>query len=153
MSELKDLVYGVGNILRENVSGWASSDSGTPHVYPDYPPLTLSRSSYPRATVDTIGRDPVAQSVEKDAFFADVMVEVTVYGVNSSEVVGLTTDVQQAIIDNHDGTDSNGSAYLSDWDFDQPTAMSSILQQKAEPGFTRYHKTATFVFKGVQTTT
>lgn len=153
MSELKDLVYGVGLILRENVNDWAQSDSGVPHVYPDYPPLSLSKSSYPRATVDTIGRDSIAQTVEKDAFFADVLVEVTVYGVNSSDVVGLTTEVQEAIIDHHDGTDSTGDPYLAEWDFDQPQSISQILQQKADPGFTRYHKTASYIFQGITTTT
>lgn len=149
--DIKDFTYGVGLILRENVSGWAQSDSGVNHVYPDHPPLDLAKSSYPRATVDVIGHNPDEESVEKDAFFGEPLMDLTVYAVNSGEVAQLLGDSVQAVIDHWDGTDSNGDPYLEGFSFERPGMISELQTEETDKGFTRYNKTAELRFTSVTT--
>lgn len=146
------LTFGVGMLLRERVNGWATTSGGTPHVYPDMPPLDLSKESYPRAAVDTIGADTPDQEVDGSAYFRDVLVQVTIYATSSRTVNQLLSEANQAIIDHHDGTDSNGDPYLDEWWLDQPEGVGNLLSEKADPGFTRYHKTHDFTFSTVSTT-
>lgn len=149
--DIKDLTFGVGLILRENIDDWETSESGTPYVFPDHPPLDLSKSSYPRATVDIIGHNPDEQSVEKDAFFGEPLMDLTVYAVNSGEVSGILGDCIQAVIDNWDGTDSEGNPYLEEFAFERAGMISEIQAEQTEKGFTRYNKTVELEFTSVTT--
>ena len=146
------LIFGTGMLLREQIDAWATTDGGTPHVYPDYPPLDLEKVSYPRAAIDTIGADTTDQDVEGSAYFQDVLLEVTVYSTSSQLVNRLADHVNQAILDHHDGTDSSGEPYLKRWHLEQPEGLSNLLTEKADRGFTRYHKTRSFTFSTVSTT-
>lgn len=147
--DLKELTFGVGSILRDNVNGWATADSGTPHVYPDHPPLSLSRGSYPRGTVDVIANITSDQDIEQDVEIGEATVDVTVYGINSSDVVSLLGDSHEAIIEHHDGTDSSGDPYLETWGYERTGTVSPIITDEAEEGFTRYNKTIEFEFAHV----
>lgn len=155
--ELKELTFGIGSILRDRVSGWASSDSGTNHVYPDMPPLDLAQSSYPRAMVDTTAHNPQDQSVEKDITTGDVLIEVTVFTTNSADLVQLIGDCHDAVISYHDHPDyqedANGDPLLAHWGFLRDGTVGPTLEREAGgeqgPGFTRYQKTAEFEFTHV----
>lgn len=149
--DLKDLEFGVGLILRERVSGWATADNGTAHVYPDHPSIDLSRSSYPRAAIDTIGHRTTEQGVEQDVEIGDAKVDVTVYGTNSSDVKGLLGSTHDAILKHHDQNDTSGSPYFANWGYERTDETSQLLTDEAEPGFTRYNKTFAFVFSHVTT--
>lgn len=151
--ELKQLIYGVGSILRENVSDWATSDTGTPHVYPDHPPGDLSAGSYPRATVDVIGNSQMSQDIEQDAEIDEPLLDVTVYATNSSDVTGILGKCHQAILDYHDKDDSNGDPYLDTWAFSTTGTISPLIDEDVEAGFTRYNRTMEFEFTGVTQTT
>lgn len=151
--DIKGLTFGVGLLLRENVSGWATSDSGVNHVYPDHPPLDLSKTSYPRATVDVIGQEPGDNDIEKTAFTGDALVDITVYAVNSEEVVRLLGDSVQAVIDHWDGDADSGDPYLDGWYFEEIGITNPVENDKASKGFTRYHKTQELTFSHVTTKT
>lgn len=149
---IKNLEFGIGLILRERVSGWATSGSDTPHVYPDHPPIDLNRSSYPRAAIDTIGHRTTEQDVEQNVEVGDALVDVTVYGDNSSDVKGLLGDVHDAILQYHDKDDQSGSPYLENWGYERTGLISSIVTEEADPGFTRYSKTIETEYSHVTTT-
>lgn len=153
----KQLVFGIGSILRERTSGWATHTDGSgndvPNVYPDHPPNDLSQSAYPRGTVDLIGHAPVGADIERNAFVGDVLMELTVYAVNSHEVAELMTDSIQAIIDYHDKDDTSGSAYLPDWSFQEIGMMNALEAVEQSEGFTRYAKSQEFQFQYVTATT
>lgn len=151
--ELKQLIFGIGSILREQVDGWAVSQSGVPHVYPDHPPLDLSRSSYPRAAIDAIGHSSGPQDIEDAAEVNNVLVDVTVYATNSSDVLGLVGDVHTAIPTYADETDQNGDEYLANWWYDRTGNTSNLIEDEANDGFTRYSKTVEFHMSGVTQTT
>lgn len=149
--DLEGLTFGVGSILRDQVSGWATSDSGTPHVYPDHPPLDLAKSSYPRATVDTIGFNPTEEDIDKTVFVGDQLMDVTVYGINSQEVNALLGDSVQAIIDYHDADDANGDPYLDGFALQQFGITGPIFDEETDKGFTRYSKTQEVAFESITT--
>lgn len=164
MPDFQELVFGIGSILRENIPthdpdngdiGWSTSGSGNPNVYPDHPPLDLSKTSYPRATVDQIAYTPTLQDVENNVLVGSAQVQVTIYTVNSVDAVALAGDVHSAILKNHDGTDDNGNPYLDTWSFEQDGPVSNIMEQKSRgqgnEGFTRYQKSTDFYFETVNT--
>lgn len=150
--DLKELTFGVGSILRENVADWATSDSGTPHVYPDHPPLDLARSSYPRATVDVISHVTTDQDIEKEVDIGEATVDVTVYAINSKDAVDIIGNCHEAVLDNHDGSDSNNNPYLETWGYERTGVVSPILTDEADQGFTRYNKTIEIEFAHVTAT-
>lgn len=149
--DLKGLTFGVGMLLRENVSDWATSDNGTRHVYPDHPPLSLSKASYPRATVDIIGHNHGEADIDKTAFTGDALMDVTVYAINSHEAVGLLGNSVQAVIDHWEGTDSNGDPYLDGWYFEEIGITGPIEIEQTSKGFTRYNKTQELTFSHATT--
>lgn len=144
--QLKQLTFGLGLILRERVNGWATANSGTPHVYPDHPPLDLAQSSYPRATVDIIGHRTREQDVEQNVEIGEGLVDVTVYATNSREVVELLGASHQAIIDYYDGDNLNGEPYLPDWHYERTGQIGNLITEETEENFTRYNKTMEFEF-------
>jgi len=152
---LEGLVFGVGEILRNEINDWATTDGGTSHVYPDHPPLDLARSSYPRAAIDTISSDPRTNDVEKVLFSGDLLMEVTVYAVNSREIFSIVGDVHQAIIDYQDHSDyqfdNNGQALLDDWELNSDDMVGPLIEEDSDRGFTRYNKTIEFEWKYVTT--
>lgn len=149
--KLKELEFGVGKLLRERVDGWAQSDSGIPHVYPDHPPLTLSRSSYPRATIDVTGQTQQGRDIEGTAFFGDLLLQITVYAGNSSEVVELVGDSIEKVVTHQDDTiqsgDRQGEPYLENHSVINLGVVDPILTDRAEKGFTRFNKTAEIEFE------
>lgn len=119
-------------------------------MYPDHPPLELSKSAYPRATVDTIGHAIEDQDVEQDLEIGNVVVDVTAYGVNSGDVVALVSDNYQAIRDYHDKTAGDGSEYLPNWSYVESGGVGPTLSDEPqEHAFTRYSKTQEFEFQHV----
>lgn len=149
----KALVFGVGSILREQVDGWGTSDSGTPHVYPDHPPLDLSASSYPRGAIDIIAREPEMSDVTKSVFSGTVLLEITVYAINSGEVYELISDTHQALIDYNDHSDyqfdSDGDPLLENWSFVTDGNVGPIIQESSEKGLTRYNKSIEFEWRAI----
>lgn len=137
----KNLIFGLGQILREQVDGWATSGSGTPHVYPDHPGLDLAKSEYPRATIDTIGFGEKEEDIEKEATVGDVLVDITVYSINSRELHEQLSDSLQAIVDYHDQTDSSGDLYLEDFALMRFGVPGPIIDEQTTRGFTRFNKT------------
>jgi hypothetical protein len=150
--DVKELIFGVGLLLRERVSGWAQSSSGTSHVYPDHPPLGLSERSYPRATVDVIGNNPAEQDIEHEAEVNEPLVDVTVYATNSGDVHGKLGECHDAILTYHDDNDTSGDPYLSNWTYSRPGSVGPVIDEEADAGFTRYNKTMEFEFTGVTQT-
>lgn len=150
---IKDLTFGVGKILRERVDGWAETDGGTPHVYPDHPPLDLAKSSYPRATVDTIGYGEKEEDIDKEAIAGDVLVDITVYAVNSGEIVELLGDSMQALVNYHDANDLDGDLYLEDFTLMRFGIIGPVIDEQTDRGFTRYNKTQEIEFEGITTKT
>lgn len=148
---IEELTFGVGSILRERVSGWATSQSGTPHVYPDHPPLHIAKSNYPRATVDTISHVSIDQDIEQEMEIGDALVDVTVYAVSSHDVVSLLGDASESITEYHDQNDLSGSPYLDTWSFKETGAVSQIITDQTDEGWTRYNKTLEFEFQHVTT--
>lgn len=153
--KLKGLIFGTGQLLRNEVDGWATTGNGTPHVYPDHPPLDLAASSYPRAAIDVTGADPRTNDTEKSLFHGDVLMDITVYAVNSSEIFDLVGKVHQAIIDHNDTqdyqTDDDGDELLSAWDFLQDGNVGPMIEEESEKGFTRYNKNIEFEWQYVTT--
>lgn len=143
---LKELTFGVGQILRERVNGWAETDAGQAHVYPDHPPTDLARSSYPRATVDVISHVATDVSVTKDTEIGEALVDVTVYATSSAECVELVGDAHQAVMSYWEDTDANGDPYFETWGYENTGTVSQILTDEAEGGFTRYNKTIELEF-------
>lgn len=150
--ETAELIEGVIRILRDNVSGWSTED-GHPHVYPTHPPTDLDRDQYPRATVDIIANDVSNSDIENKRFIEDVVIDVTVYAVDSLEANRLLGQAKQAIIENHDATytDDNGNTveYLPNWSFISPGAISPIIDEGVDEGFTRYNRTTEFGFRTI----
>lgn len=152
--KLKGLIFGTGQLLRNEVDGWATTENGTPHVYPDHPPLDLSASSYPRAAIDVVGADPRANDIEKTLFHGDVLMDVTVYAVNSRELFDLLGEVHQAIIDYNDKEEyqeSDGEELLGAWHFLQDGTIGPIVDEDSQQGFTRFNKTIEFEWQHVTT--
>lgn len=151
----KELIFGVGSLLRERVEGWSTTDDGTSHVYPDHPPLSLSSGSYPRATVDTIGHNPTQTDIERTVFTGEVLLEVTTYAVNSGEVNEMHGRVVSAVIshhqDNHQEGEDAGSPYLENWSFDDIGLTGPLVDEDTDKGFTRYSKIQEFQFTHVTT--
>lgn len=150
--DLKNLVFGIGKILRENVDGWSTSASGTPNVYPDHPPLDeLSQGSYPRASIDASARSPEEGDIEKTVVTGNQLVDITVYATSSAELNDLVGKSATAIFENHDGHDANGDPYLSDeWAFDTYGITGPIFEEESTKGFTRMLKTQEIRFDHVQ---
>lgn len=146
---LKELTFGIGQILRERVDGWSTTDQGEPHVYPDHPPLDLAMSSYPRGTVDTISHANLDMSVDKETEIGSALVDVTVYATNSAECIKLVGDCHTQIKDHWDETDSNGDPYFRTWGYENAGAVSQLITDEAEGGFDRYNKTVELEFSHV----
>lgn len=147
--DLDGAIEGVGMILRDKVDGWATTQNGTPHVYPDHPPTDLAKSSYPRATVDTIGYNPTNKDIEVDVLVGDIILDITTYGVNSLEVNSLLADSAKAVKNHHDDIDSNGDPYLEGFKFQRFGPPGPIIDEETEPGFTRYNKTLQVEFETI----
>ncbi|MFB6236936.1 MAG: hypothetical protein ABEH81_01060 [Halopenitus sp.] len=151
--DFEGLIFGIGSLLRNEVNGWSHSDSGVPHVYPDHPPLDLAKSSYPRATVDTIGRSPGVTDIENTVHTGNQVVDLTVYAVNSKDVNDLLGKAVEAVAQYHDATDNNGDPYFSvEWDFNTFGSTGPMIDEEATPGFTRYNKTQELEFNHVLVT-
>lgn len=148
------LIEGIIRILRDNVDGWSTED-GRPHVYPTHPPQDLDREEYPRATVDIIGNDVPVIDIEQKRTIEDAMVDVTVYGVDAKTATQLAGDAKSAILAHHDGTytDDSGNTvqYLPEWSFVSPGAVSPIIDEGVDEGFTRYNRTVEFGFRTINT--
>lgn len=143
------LIEGIIKILRDNINKWAVDD-GTKQVKPEYPPVSLDKSMYPRASVDTIGHSPDVENVERDTVFGDVLLEVTVFSADQKMVYELVGDVHRAVLAEHDGDDPNtGDPYLPSWSFESFGGIGDTLQEDTSPGFTRSQKSVEFTFKGV----
>lgn len=149
--ELKSLIEGHVLLLRENVNGWASASTGEDTVYPEYPPMDLDKSQYPRGAVDQIGHDPLTNDVEMDVFVGDVLVQITVFTVDASTCVELAGDAHQAIISHHDGTDSNGDPYFPNSSLQSDGGVGEMLEVKTDAGFTRFQKSIDFTFRTTTT--
>ena len=137
--DTKGGVFGVGELLRVEISEWAQSENGTPHVYPDHPSLDdVSKSSYPRATVDIIGNELVVQSIEQNTIINDVLFEITVYAVTSSEMHKLLSDCIGKVY-------AKWEDYLpNEWSFNTFENITPTLSRYSEKGFTRHQKGVEF---------
>lgn len=152
--EQRPLIFGVGNILRERVSGFATQDDGaTPHVYPDHPDLDLARDKYPRATVDTISHSPTDEDIEKDAFVGETLLDVTVYALSSGKMNQMLDRSVSAILSYHDQDDLNGDPYLENWEMLRPGVTGPIGEEGGNEYLERYNKTQEFEFQHVTVTT
>lgn len=155
---IRELIFGVGAILRERVDGWSVTDGGQSRVYPDHPPLKLSSDSYPRGTVDTLAHVSTLSDLEGKVIEGSQLLDVTVYAVNSTELNQLVGDCATAISQYWDGTSdgtatdySVGQPYLPNWFFIETRNVGPIISQEADDGFTRYSKTFEFAFNHVDT--
>lgn len=148
--EQAQLIEGVIWILRENVTGWAD-DNGTLQVVPTHPASDLNEDKYPRATVDIISTQLVHGDIENKQFVEDAVVDVTVYSLDALEMNQLCGDSKQAVVSNHEGTDSNGDEYLADWAFVGPGITSSTLETGEHENLTRFQRTAEFEFRTIIT--
>lgn len=144
--DTKGSIFGLGSLLRQEVSGWATSGAGTPHVYPDHPPLNeLGKESYPRATVDIIGNEPDDQNIEQSILLNDVLFEITVYTVNSGKLNELLGNCISGVV-------SHWEDYMTEeWSLNELEQISPTLEQDAEAGFTRYQKGVEIRFDNVLT--
>jgi len=149
-TSFKELIEGTGGLLRDRIDQWATSEKGVPHVYPDHPPLDLNKNSYPRAAIDAIGYDRIAEDVDNSAAVEDALVQVTVYTTSSLTLQQLLDAVDDAVDHHHDDTDSSGVPYYDDWWLRQPESVGAV-QADTTPGFTRYHKTRDYWFRGIAT--
>lgn len=144
------LIEGVIWILRENVDGWAVED-GTQQVVPTHPASDLNEDKYPRATVDIIASTPTHGDIENKQYVEDATVDVTVYALDSLEMNQLSGQSKQAVVSNHEGTDSDGNAYLPDWAFVGPGITSPTLETGDHENLTRFQRTAEFEFRTITT--
>ena len=148
----EQLIFGNGQILRDKVDGWATSESGVPHVYPDHPPLDLAARHYPRATVDTIGQTPNETDIDKEVFTGEVLLDLTVYATNSRDISLLVGEAAEAIAKYHDETNDEGEPYLPDWEYLRPGTIGPIMDEETQKNFTRYSKTVEHEFEFVSVT-
>lgn len=143
---LEELLFGTGSILRERVSGLATEPGQTANVYPDHPPLDLSPEVYPRATVDTISNSSLYTGLQKGSTVGSLLVDVTVYAVNSREMNQILGDSLSAIQEYWDDTDSNGDPYFETWEFEDFGNVGPVFEEESSRGYTRYNKTAEVEF-------
>lgn len=152
----EELIEGLILLTRERVSGWSTGDSGEAAVYPEYPPLDLDSSKYPRATVEQTGYTPVAQDVEQKLYIGDALMKITVFGVNTQDCVKLAGDVHDAVTSHHDSDDSSGSPYFTSSWLESDGNIGELLTLESEQGdlrgqtgATRKQKSVNFTFRTI----
>lgn len=147
----QELIEGTVKICRDNVSGWATDDGGTNHVWPEFPPLDLSQSEYPRGMVDVISSLPLDQDVEQKVHINEAVVQVTVFSTNTLEATSLADDVEQAMIDYHDQTDGSGNEYLPNWWLMEVNGVSDMLSVETDVDFMRFQRSVDFTLQTYKT--
>lgn len=146
----KRLKSGLVRLLRDNVSGWSTnSELGVANVWPSSPPES-TEGEFPRGTVDIIDGDDFDLSVDLDVRLREVTVKVVAFAEAEGPAEELIGGVEDAIIENWDGLDSNGDNYTGDWTYRRVDGFTPLSEDEGNKGDLRYNKSINMIFETVK---
>lgn len=146
----KRLKAGLVRLLRDNVSGWSTnSEHGVANVWPSSPPEDAN-DEFPRGAVDITEGEDFELSVDLDVRLREVTVKIVVFAESEGPAETLIDDVEDAVVDYWDQTDSNGDNYTGDWTYRNVSGFTPLAENEGNKGDLRYNKSINIIFETVK---
>lgn len=142
----RDLIEGVVNLLRSEVSGWPTVDgtnfSGVENVWPNQVPDS-AEDEFPRGIVDVISGNDFDLSLELDVKLRESVLRIVVFGEESGKVEDLVEKCEDEI-------HAHSESYVGDWSFRETDGFTPLTENENEEGFLRYNRSIDLVFETVK---
>lgn len=146
----KRLIAGLVRLLRDNISGWSTnSEHNVDNVWGKNVPESAEQE-FPRGSVDVVAANDFELSVDLNTRLREATVRVVVFAKADGPAEELIEDVETAIQDHWDGTDSDGNPYVGDWSFREVDGTTPLNETEGEAGDLRYNRSEDFVFETVR---
>lgn len=139
----KDLIEGVINLLRNEVSGWSQNQEyGVDNVWPKEVPEEVG-DEFPRGIVDIVSGEDEELSINLDTRLRVSTLRLVIFSDDSSSVEELSQKSEQAITDHFEN-------YTGDWTLREIDGEAGLTEERDVEEMLRYNKMRDFTFETIR---